>query len=277
MYDTLENAQANKIPWTGWYWPLPPSDTLPNLYDPNGPLEKYDEYVEKTRGYNPGSQQWELDHRSSGQAWSGHCHAWAAASILEPDPTSEKVDGISFTQDQVEGLLTALYDAPAYKVWGVQCDSCNHNSSQFMDVNPADFDMVMRQYIGQQHTSVIIDADPDTPIWNYPAYKYSRASTVNGDSETVTMILTIAKPAINIGGTQSDTMRYTYTLQAGTPGQWTGSSVSDHPDYIWVPTGRIRGGGVVNPGLSYNIVEEIIHGGKSSSAAMDADKPSREQ
>ena len=82
------------------------------------------------------------------------------------------------------------------------------------------------------------------------------------------MVVTIAVPRINVGGTVSDTMRYTYTLQAGTPGEWTGNSVNDHPDYIWVVTGRVRSGGRVNDGVSYNIVKEIISGNAPNSLAL---------
>ncbi|RIK43187.1 MAG: hypothetical protein DCC58_09960 [Chloroflexi bacterium] len=272
MYETLENAQATKVPWSGWYWPLPPSSTLPNLYDPGGAMEKYDAYVQKTRGYNPRATQWELDHHSQGASWSGHCHAWAAAAIMEPEPQRQTIEGITFTQDQVEGLLTEMYNAPAYKYWGTQCDDCNKNGEIFKDVTPAEFDAVMRQYIGQERRPVILDVDPSTPIWNYPAFKYTRGSVVNGDTETVTMVVTIAVPRINVGGTATDTLRYTYTLKAGTPGEWTGASVNDHPDYIWIVTGRVRNGGRVNDGMSYNIVQEIIRGGPMSATPQVAER-----
>jgi hypothetical protein len=268
MYETNETAQATKIPWSGWYWPLPESSTLPNLYDPGGAMEKYDQYVMETRGYNPGALEWELEHHSQGESWSGHCHAWAAASIMEPEPDSVTVAGISFSQDRVEGLLTEMYNGPAYKHWGIQCDDCNKGGDTFADVHPADFDAVIRDYIGQRRTPVILDIDPETPVWNYPAYKYARGSVVNGDTETVTMVVTIALPRIGVGGTVSDTMRYTYTLKAGTPGEWTGNSVNDHPDYVWVVTGRVRDTGRINDGMSWNIVQEIVSGNAPDSLAM---------
>jgi hypothetical protein len=230
------------------------------MYDPDGPLEKYDQYVMATRGSNPGALEWEMENHTIGESWSGHCHAWAVASIFEPEPRSVTREGVKFTQDEIEGLLTETYNAPGWKYWGTPCENCSQSSVAFQDVTPADFDMVMQEYMGNQRKNVILEIDPETPIWNYPAYKYTRSSVRHGDVQEVTMVVTIAIPMVNVGGTRSDTMRYTYTLRDGTAGEWTGASVTDHPDLIWVPTSRLRSGGNMNAGLKYTIVQEIIDG-----------------
>ena len=54
----IDQGQAAKIPWSGWWWPLRDS-VNPNLYDKGGPLDKYDQYILATRGYNPGAREWE--------------------------------------------------------------------------------------------------------------------------------------------------------------------------------------------------------------------------
>jgi len=42
--------------------------------------------------------------------WFGHCHAWSAASILEPEPfTATKYTGIDFAVGDQKGLLTELH------------------------------------------------------------------------------------------------------------------------------------------------------------------------
>src|SRR5690606_21572381 len=41
-----ESGRAKKVPWSGHWFPYQNSASL-NLYDDNGPLEKYDAYVEK--------------------------------------------------------------------------------------------------------------------------------------------------------------------------------------------------------------------------------------
>jgi len=41
-------------------------------------------------------------------SWFGHCNAWSAAAIMEPEPRHDvTVDGITFTAGEVKALLTA--------------------------------------------------------------------------------------------------------------------------------------------------------------------------
>lgn len=256
-YTTSETGRANKTPWSGPWWPFAES-ALPNLYDSGRALDKYDAYVAEAYGYNPGARDWELNNHYGGAAWWGHCHAWAAASISESEPSAVTKAGISFTQDEVEGLLTELYFSPGWTVWGTQCRDCATTSLQYMDVTPAEFDAVIRDRMGAKKQNVIMDLDPGEQVWNYPAYKYARESEVSGGVETVKMMVTVATPQVNVSGTRSENIIYTYVLEPGTDGYWTGHSVNDHPDFIWVMTSRTTTGGDVNPNLSYSIVQEIV-------------------
>jgi len=253
---TTELGRASKTPWSGPWWPFAPS-ALPNLHDAGKALDKYDQYVEEVYGYNPGARDWELDNHYGGAAWWGHCQAWAAASISEPEPKAVTKAGISFTQDEVEGLLTELYFAPGWTVWGTQCRDCAPTSLQYMDVTPAEFDAVLRERMGTQKQNVIMDLDPGNEVWNYPAYKYARDSVVSGGVETVTMMVTVATPQVNVTGTRSENIIYTYVLEPGTNGYWTGHSVNDHPDFVWVKTSRTTASSDGNPNVNYQIVKEI--------------------
>ncbi|HYI15869.1 MAG TPA: hypothetical protein VEX37_10795 [Thermomicrobiales bacterium] len=255
-YTTSELGRANKTPWSGPWWPFA-DGALPNLYDPGRALDKYDQYVQEMYGHNPGARDWELNNHYGGAMWWGHCHAWAAASISEPEPRAVTKAGISFTQDEVEGLLTETYFSPGWTVWGTQCNECAPTSRQYTDVTPAEFDAVIRNRMGKQGQNIIMDLDPGTQIWNYPAYKYARDSQVSGGVETVTMMVTVATPQVNVKGTRSENIIYTYVLEPGKDGYWTGHSVNDHPDFIWVKNSRMTTGGNVNPQLDYQIVKEI--------------------
>lgn len=120
------------IPWSGYWWPLANRTSWTgrdntNLYDKGGPLDKYDQYVLKTRGTNPGAREWEeknngypvgdikeatferdygrdvnrdgdmddpYDYNHDGDtddsmdaSWWGHCHAFGPAGINEDEPT----------------------------------------------------------------------------------------------------------------------------------------------------------------------------------------------
>jgi hypothetical protein len=144
-------------------------------------------------------------------------------------------------------------------MYGKGCNGCDENSPAYRDVTPADFDRLMREEMGEKRNNVVLDLEPGTPVWNYPAYAYTRDSVMKNGVETVTMKVTISVPRTNVTGNDPDTVTYTYTLKNGTDGQWTGSSVDRHPDFLWIITGRVGSstGGQANPNVDYAIVKEI--------------------
>lgn len=88
------------------------------------PLAKYDAWIEKTKGYNPGSARHELanghhvdptekkayDKEDVDYSWWGHCNGWAAAAALEREPFHPvEVNGIRFEVADLKGLLTESY------------------------------------------------------------------------------------------------------------------------------------------------------------------------
>ena len=117
-----EYGSTNKWPWSGYWWPM--LENGYNLYSNNGALQKYDQYA----GLNAanGSQAWEkANHFTQDKAnsWWGHCHAWAAAAILAPEPVATTRNGVSFNVNDVKGLTTALYYEPTFN-WlsGIRVD-----------------------------------------------------------------------------------------------------------------------------------------------------------
>ena len=85
-------GEAARQPWSGWWWPANDLVGGPRLFDPDGPLARYDRYVEALGRPNPSTVEWErAEVRFAGVAWAGHCNGWAAASLLEPEPTAERV------------------------------------------------------------------------------------------------------------------------------------------------------------------------------------------
>ena len=82
-------------------------DDYMNLYDEGGPPDKYDEYCVASGLPNPRSKEFEgwrhfadkrLENATGYTAfWWGHCNGWAAASVLENEPTTAReVKGITF-------------------------------------------------------------------------------------------------------------------------------------------------------------------------------------
>ncbi len=245
-----EYGSTNKWPWSGYWFPM--LDNGYNLYSAGGPLQKYDAWA------GTQAQAWERqNHYTNDPAnkWWGHCHAWAAAAILAPEP---KAVG-NFTINDTKGLAAELYYEPTFQ-WlsGVRVDDPNDRSSAaYQDIAPAWMDYLLRYYIRYHKYPFIMDVNADSQVWNYPVFAYNRESTqYAGGIEDVKTTVWFASPDWNVTGTKYISRTYTYRLQAGTLGQWFGSSVNDHPDFAWVPTGKRPGAGT-NPHVTERNVEAL--------------------
>src|SRR5262249_29147455 len=105
----IEAKDPSKVPWSGWWWP---TGYFPSpLAAEGGPLDKFDRYIGSLGFPNPGAKSWEaIHHFKPGCSWCGHCHGWAAAAILEPEPTRPgRIGMIDFTVADLKGLLTEAH------------------------------------------------------------------------------------------------------------------------------------------------------------------------
>lgn len=262
-----EASSSKKWPWTGHWWPT--YSGYQNLYDPGEALEKYDTYVEKTTGTAGTSRDWELanHHTDDPEAtWWGHCHAWAAAAIrTQEPPASVNRSGVAFDADDLRGLVTALYYQPKY-AWlaGKRSDSDDPADAKYKDIEPAWFDYLLRYYIGYYRYPIVMDVNADSQVWNFPAFAYARTTTPQADGTTnVSTRVWYTTTKAGTTGTKYWSRVYTYTLESGTLGEWTGNSVKDHPDFAWLPTGRYTAAqnSKINPRVKDTTVETIIGGG----------------
>ena len=94
------SGEAAIQPWSGWWWPA--GNSGPTLFAPGGPLDKYDQYLAATSGQSPGTRAWEREELYvPGVAWAGHCNGFAAAALLEPEPTEPvNVLGLTFHEEE---------------------------------------------------------------------------------------------------------------------------------------------------------------------------------
>ena len=249
------SGTAARTPWTGYWWPQLSTYTY-KLYNNPGPMTKYDQATGST------SYSWEYsNHRTTDttKSWWGHCQAWAAASIMEPQPSAKTVNGVSFSQDDVEGLYSETWTRHTGYMYGTRCYSCTTDSEAYKDIYPADFDRQVRYWIGQQQTPLYMDFTTGHEVWNYPIYAYSRSSTWSGNKEYVTMKVWRANTYYDYSGTSYSTKTFYYTLESGTTGKWSnpyGSSVNSHPDYMIKVTGRSSNYG--NPYVSPLVLDSLF-------------------
>ena len=94
-----EEALATIQPWSGYWWPIHEGRLLE-------PLGKYDTVT----GHR--AADWERQNNPPGPEvpqWHGYCHAWAAASVLEKEPTKDQMErSVALSVGDQKGLLTAM-------------------------------------------------------------------------------------------------------------------------------------------------------------------------
>lgn len=275
MSDYINRGEAERPAWSGYWWPMFTSaerDDYRNLYDEDGPLQKYDQYCVAIGLPDPRSREFEawrhFADRRTEQAtghkafWWGHCNGWAAASVLEPEPQKpQSVRGLDFAIGDIKGLLTVVHNGDPVDLIRTLGDREAHL-----------FHATILQSIGKDRRGLIFDTkldpiDPETKkplreVWNYPSYRYEceyrsvdQAPDPSGDagdgSETsgtfdVTMKLWFADDGVQpdfVGTknwpTDGQPKVYTYRISGDkenpSSGYWTGTSTQDHPDLMWRP------------------------------------------
>jgi hypothetical protein len=232
-------AQPAWAVWSCWYWPWH-DNYNPNLFDSGEAMYRYDLY---TGAY---SQWWEYNYHGPPQypaPWWGHCHAWAAAAVWEPQPEySKSVGGITFRIRDRKGLMVETYNACA-----------DGDSYEFLVDNPTPgtFWKYLRKEIGGinpmhgEKMGFVGELYYGDEVWNYPIYKYSvTLSSSSPYSGTIKIwVASDGKPSY----ANSTTLYYkTYAYKfkgvrknsRGDPvssGTWIGTGPYSRPDAIWRP------------------------------------------
>lgn len=266
------SGDAARYPWSGWWWPANDLVGGPRLFDFDGPLARFDRYVETLGRPDPDTMEWErAEIRFSGVGWAGHCNGWAAASILEPEPVVERVlNGVTFSVADQKGLLTSYHFADA-AAWAV--------GSEDVDIGPAEFHRQMTRWIGGERKAAIFTFRPaGQEIWSYPAYKFE--TEIGPDPlepdrwhvRTVVWLVDNEVPAGFVGarpwpGPDGKVLEYTLTgtdphNPAG--GEWhpRTSGRFGRPFMVWYPdpSNRNIDRPLTSPALEYALIRRITTG-----------------
>lgn len=129
---------------------------------------------------------WELlNHYSpAGGSWWGHCNGWAAASILNNEPTEDMVttingESVAFTTADQKGLLSETH----YSTWSHFFGSRYYkDGDDVADLTPAAFHRIIQFYLRDQQVPLVFDTDAEEQVWNFPAYGAKLQITEIGDT-----------------------------------------------------------------------------------------------
>ena len=278
------SADAEQYPWSGWWWPANDVVGGPRLFDPNGPLAKYDLFVQSLGLGNPDTRGWERDQIMFPRLqWAGHCNGWAAAAVLEPEPQEgREINGIYFGVADLKGLLSSYHFADA-AAWAVGGEDAN--------VSPADFHQALVNWIGGHRKGAVFTFRlVGDEVWSYPAYKYE--SVMGPDPldpdvwhvRTVVWLVDNDVPASFIGARpwpSAEGKAFEYTLHGDpknpTGGEWSAANQGrfGHPYMVWYPDPNRRNVDrqLTSPQLEYGMLRQIL--GRDETRPVFAPGPRR--
>jgi hypothetical protein len=209
-----------------------------------GPLDKFDRYIASLGLPPSGASSWEaINHYKPGCIWCGHCNGWAAAAILEPEPTSQvRVGMIDFTVGDLKGLLTEAHYTDAYDlIEGARDIVTGTGDDQLKAIT---FHRVLLDWV-MNGEPVIMDRTKKAEVRNHPVYRCQMTSRLDSSDPrkthvTATLWFVSARVSPDYVGTMGFQAAYQYWIagdfQNPSNGDWEGSSQNDHPGLIWRPT-----------------------------------------
>jgi hypothetical protein len=239
--------EASSRPWSGYWWPYTQGGLGTGL-DYRGrpaPLEKYNLLTTGSTSGTALALYLQEHYDPQAPAWHGLCFYWALAASnehIEILPSSE--GNLIVRVGDKKGLLTLAHNN----------DIGEFGSGSF----PEEFHLWLLKYIKDQGNAFVADLSTGPEVWSYPIYKYDMVTSRNGNIESVRVRVYYADDNVNpdYRGTQVRTADYTYDLFLDgvgdiTGGQWTGTSIADHPELLSFSMGV----DTIFPGLDY---QEIV-------------------
>lgn len=244
-----QREEAKRPAWSGYWWPYIYGGlaTGNDYRNHPAPLEKYELLVD---GYLSGrvvDSYLNQFYDPSAPTWFGLCYAWASASIVEDEPSRPSVhDNILFRVGDKKGLYTLAHTA----------DKKNRSDGSM----PHIFHQWLVNVIGVQHELFYADLDPSDEVWAFPIYAYDLVMGVRvADIQPVTVVIEYASDFVpqDYVGTEVRTKEYTYSLiysgETIIDSEWTGASISDHPQTLSIVTEQES----YVDNLDYALVKEI--------------------
>uniref|UniRef100_A0AAV1V9D1 Transglutaminase elicitor n=1 Tax=Peronospora matthiolae TaxID=2874970 RepID=A0AAV1V9D1_9STRA len=122
--------------------------------------------------------------------WTGICHAWCPASILEEEPRCAVThNGVVFYPIDIKALLTVFYDNSRVPIVYIgtryyrQPDSKDeygrHTNVAYRDVNPGMFHIATANIVGIYRKSYVVDKEAGREVWSQPVRGYKVNKQIN--------------------------------------------------------------------------------------------------
>ena len=207
-------------------------------------------------------------------SWFGICHAWV------PGAACCQADEAAFVGGKCDGKRVKRRKSGQVK------SSCR-------DINPGAYHIALTNLVGLQSRAFVEDRTYDSEVWNQPVVGYwvkitkvtpkqamaalgQKSDTYAYNNKAVTLYVVDAKvtyvrktywstapqstTSLKIT-TTTDTSQYVLEVDGDGQvkgGQWSGKSVDNHPDFLWLPTATIHVGMGVAPKSRMNATTVVV-------------------
>jgi len=297
----IQSAKSKILPWSGHWYPHNKSEILQGedfnyFWKPvniqGSPLWKYDQYVLKTRGFNPKSWKKEKDFLKLYEKsvhWSGLCDAWAFASIFSKEPKrSIQKNGITFTVRDQKALLLKIFEQRNYpNHLNVGQKNDGSYKANYLDLYPEQILKIVQRQLFERKLPFIFDHDAGIEVWNEPVFAAKLIVKETKIPNRLKMILQLTSASsqvliknlpeqrINFVGTKKNNRSYHAYLVGKKEGdffrvehgEWDEetegqNSAREHPDYVIIPPFVEEEESFtynsLNAGINASIVREIL-------------------
>jgi len=213
-----QQAEVTVAPWAGNYWPIY-EDSINVKWNgdtSDSAAKKYGDAFDVADIEDKVSASYGVDHYATrtacstddqcsadiGEAcamregategrciptWWGICHAWASASIMEPEPVNPvTVNGVTFQPNDIKALVSLAWDKTTTKFVSLRCnEDLSQNEIDYdgymrptgsdiecRDTNPGTYHVLLTNYLGLKDTSFVEDRTIDDEVWNQPLRGY---------------------------------------------------------------------------------------------------------
>lgn len=198
---------VEQMPWPGSYWPSSLDGINYRWAGPNtqSPAEKYalafgkagvEDAVSRHSGVDSlptatcreesDCEEEEVCARRRGEEsgrcaplWTGICHAWAPAALLEREPRRPVTyRGVRFEINDLKALISMAYtEGLSVRLVSLRCDEdgSEHDLDDIdecRDTNPGTFHVAVANLLGLRRTAFILDRTYDAEVQNYPVVAY---------------------------------------------------------------------------------------------------------
>jgi hypothetical protein len=254
-----DEGRSKVIPWSGHWWPMRRGQMANGYTNDTSPMRKHDQLTRAR------AASWERANHSDPDMpqWYGHCHAWSAAAISEPEPTVVvRYRNVRFRVGDLKALLTEGHFADKPVLFGTRYTGPGTDQQ---DIYPDQLWKLCQDYIGKQGLALLMDLDGGKEVWTYPVYAYRvEYQPMNNQPDWYYCTMMIFSANTNVPpdyvGTVQHRKLYQFqvkmkdgVIQEGT-GRWLGSSRYQHPDFAWYPSER----GQENPELVHSLAQRIV-------------------